>query len=121
MPFCLQSKLFHLFVFITAKSRPMSGHVWRKHRSFSTAFTFNASTVFSGDFPHLNFGRDLQIFDAPERQLFRVLLIGGGVPGLWGILPAAPFPGPPPLIAALFLRGCQAWMLRYIEKDFSGI
>lgn len=48
--------------------------------------------LFRGDFPHLNFGRDLQIFDASERQLFRALLIGGGVPGLWSILPAIPTP-----------------------------
>lgn len=109
MSYCLQSKLFHLFVFITSKSRSMPrvacGACPRFHLSvgssrlpFSTAFAFNGRRLF-GDFPHLNSGRDLQIFDAHIFRCCFVLLIGA-VPALWG-----PFSSPPVvlLVVALLL------------------
>lgn len=94
MSYCLQSKLFHLFVFITSKSRSMPrvasvGHVpvsssgsssGSGRLPFSTAFAFNGRRLF-GDFPHLNSGRDLQIFDAHIFRCCFVLLIGA-VPAL---------------------------------------
>lgn len=103
MSYCLQSKLFHLFVFITSKSRSMPrvacGACPRFHLSvgssrlpFSTAFAFNGRRLF-GDFPHLNSGRDLQIFDAHIFRCCFVLLIGA-VPALWG-----PFSRPSPVVA----------------------
>lgn len=65
---------------------------------FSTAFAFNGRRLF-GDFPHLNSGRDLQIFDAHIFRCCFVLLIGA-VPALWG-----PFSSPPVvlLVVALLL------------------
>lgn len=83
-----------------------------------------------GDFPHLNSGRDLQIFDAHIFRCCFVLLIGA-VPALWA-------PLLPLLLLLLLLLSLllflllflAVWLasplfssatLRYIVKDFDGI
>lgn len=125
MPFCLQSKLFHLFAFITAKSHPMSGHVWRKHRSFSTAFTFNGSTAFFvGIFHILTLAETYKYLMLQSVSCFGLywLAVACLVYGA-SFLPSRPLSSSSSprhrWLLPLFLRGCQACMLRYIKGDFS--
>lgn len=108
MSYCLQSKLFHLFVFITSESRSMPRVAWgacpRFHfppgyQAFSTAFAFNGRRLF-GDFPHLNSGRDLQIFDA---HIFRCCFafIDWRRACFMGPLPFRSCPPPPPVVVSV--------------------